>query len=351
MKIDNKKHANIPIFIPHEGCPNGCVFCNQKKITGTDGCADRDIRPEIDAALQTISSDVKDVEIAFFGGSFTGIDKGVMERLLQDAFSYVEKGLVSSVRLSTRPDYISGDILTTLKKYGVRHIELGIQSADDTVLFASKRGHTVQKTLDACRMITESGFILGGQMMIGLPGSTPEKEIATARFICDMGAREARIYPTVVFRDTELCDMAKDGSYIPLDIADAVKRTAACYRIFLDAGVTVLRVGLQASESLSDENEVYGGANHPALGEMCVSAVYLDIIKEEVSEILSESRGKDTLVIECADGECSKVAGHKKANKQELFSFLSENGVNIKNIKTVGKKDILPFRIKAYFSD
>ncbi len=351
MNTENKKHANIPIFIPHEGCPNGCVFCNQKKITGTDGCADRDIRPEIDAALETLSSDVKDVEIAFFGGSFTGIDRGVMERLLRDAFSYVEKGLVSSVRLSTRPDYISYDILSTLKKYGVRHIELGIQSADDKVLLASKRGHTVQKTLEACKTITENGFILGGQMMIGLPGSTPEAEMATAKFICNMGAKEARIYPTVVFRDTELCNMAKNGRYTPLDIADAIKRSAACYRIFLDAGVHVLRVGLQASESLSDENEVYGGANHPALGEMCVSAVYLDIIREELSKILPESYGKRSLIIECADGECSKVAGHKKANKQELFSFLSENGVNIKNIKTVGKKDILPYRIKAYFSD
>lgn len=351
MSSENKKHANIPIFIPHEGCPNGCVFCNQKKITGQDGCADRDIRTEIDSALSTMPQGVLEVEIAFFGGSFTGIDKAVMERLLSDAFSYVEKGLVSSIRLSTRPDYISPEILDTLKRYGVKHIELGIQSADDKVLLASKRGHTAKAVEDACRMITERGFILGGQMMIGLPGSDAESEEKTARLICALGASEARIYPTVVFRDTELCEMAKCGTYTPLCVEDAVKRAATCYRIFLESGVKVLRVGLQSSESLSDENEVFGGANHPALGEMCVSAVYFDIIKDEVQKHLHDAQGKSTLVIECAAGEQSKVAGHKKANKKELFEFLCSNGINLKNIKTVGRNDILPYCVRTYFSD
>jgi histone acetyltransferase (RNA polymerase elongator complex component) len=350
MKTENKKHVNIPIFIPHEGCPNGCVFCNQKKITGKSTNADRDIRPEIDEAISTIDLSSTDAEIAFFGGSFTGIDRDLMERLLKDAFSYVEKGLVSSLRLSTRPDYISPEILDILKKYGVKHIELGIQSADDKVLSASKRGHTAETVKKACKMITGAGFVLGGQMMIGLPGSTCRSEEETARLICDLGAGEARIYPTVVFHDTELCEMAKRNEYSPLDLEDAVKRTARCYKIFLDAGVRVLRVGLQSSENLSDENEVFGGANHPALGEMCLSQVYLEIIKDELSKTIPRKTG-DVLVIECAKAELSKVAGHKKANKKALFSYLDEKGIKIKDIKTVGAEDIPPYRVRTYFSD
>ena len=351
MKTDIKKHANIPIFIPHEGCPNGCVFCNQKKITGQCGGSKRDIRPEIENALLTIDTSSTDAEIAFFGGSFTGIDKDDMERLLKDAFSYVEKGLVSSVRISTRPDYITPEILETLKKYGVLHIELGIQSADDGVLLASKRGHTADTAKNACRMIIDAGFILGGQMMIGLPSSTPEAEEKTARMICECGAKEARIYPTVVFCETELCEMAKRGEYIPLNIGDAVKRSAKCFKIFLENGVKVLRVGLQSSENLSSEREVFGGANHPALGEMCISAVYLEIIKEEILKNPESSKGKNTLVIECAKSEQSKVAGHKKANKNELISFLDGMGIKIKNIKTAGVDDISPYRVRTYFSD
>lgn len=351
MKTEIKKHANIPVFIPHEGCPNGCVFCNQKKITGQCGGSKRDIKPEIERALSTIDTKSTDVEIAFFGGSFTGIDKDDMERLLKDAFSYVEKGLVSSVRISTRPDYITPEILEILKKYGVLHIELGIQSADDTVLVASKRGHTSETAKNACRMITDAGFVLGGQMMIGLPMSTPEAEQETARMICDCGAKEARIYPTVVFHETELCEMAKRGEYTPLDIRDAVERTAKCFKIFLENGVKVLRVGLQSSENLSDEAEVFGGANHPALGEMCISAVYLEIIKEELLKKLDDANGKNTLVIECAVSEKSKVSGHKKANKEKLISYLSDIGIKIKNIKTMGVYDISPYCVRVYFSD
>jgi len=351
MKTETRKHANIPIFIPHEGCPNGCVFCNQKKITGSCGGAKRDIKPEIEKALSTIDTNFTDAEIAFFGGSFTGIDKNDMERLLKDAFSYVEKGLVSSVRISTRPDYITPEILETLKKYGVLHIELGIQSADDKVLLASKRGHTSETARNACRMINDAGFVLLGQMMVGLPLSTPEAEEETARMICRCGAKEARIYPTVVFHETELCGMAKRGEYTPLDIGDAVERCARCFKIFLENGVKVLRVGLQSSESLSDEAEVFGGANHPALGEMCISAVYLEIIKEELLNKLDDANGKNTLVIECATSEQSKVSGHKKVNKQRLISYLSDMGIKIKNIKTVGVCDMSPYRVRTYFSD
>ncbi|MBR5528680.1 MAG: radical SAM protein [Clostridia bacterium] len=328
-----KKHANIPIFIPHEGCPNDCVFCNQRKITGTTLPADRDIRPEIEEALCTIDPDIYDTEIAFFGGSFTGICRSTMERLLADAYEYVKCGKVRTIRLSTRPDYIDGEILDILSRYGVRHIELGIQSASDKVLSACRRGHTFEQTERACRLINERGFILGGQMMTGLPSSTPGDEIYTAREICRLGAKETRIYPTVVFRETELCNMAQNGEYLPLTIGDAVSRTAECLKIFIRNGVKVLRVGLQSGENLSDPNEVFAGANHPALGELCESAVYLDLIKEKITQLGSVPQDAKTLTVFAPCGETSKISGQKKHNKNEISRILSEMGCRNINIK------------------
>lgn len=333
MNNIKKRHANIPVFIPHEGCPNDCVFCNQRKITGTALPADRDIRPEIDAALATIDPAVYDTEIAFFGGSFTGICRQTMEKLLCTAHEYIKAGKVSTIRLSTRPDYIDGEILDILSAYGVKHIELGIQSASDKVLAASRRGHTFADTVRACGLITSRGFVLGGQMMTGLPCSSPEDELFTAQEICRLGAKEARIYPTVVFHDTELCNMAQNGKYIPLSVENAVQRTSECLKVFIKNNVKVLRVGLQSSENLSNPDEVFAGAVHPALGELCDSRIYLDIIKEKILQALPVAKGAKNLVIYAPSGEISKVAGHKKTNKTEISRFLHELGFENINIK------------------
>ncbi len=339
-----KKHANIPIFIAHEGCGNSCVFCNQKKITGTSLPADRNIAPEIEKALCTLGDDVE-TEIAFFGGSFTGIDRALMTRLLSDAYKYIADGRVKSIRLSTRPDYIDEEILDILASYGVRNIELGIQSASDKVLELSKRGHTFETTKRACRMITERGFVLGGQMMIGLPGSTAEDEILTAREICRLGAKEARIYPTVVFYDTELCDMTRSGKYLPLAVEQAVERTAQVYKIFLENGVKVLRIGLQSSENLSDDSQVYAGANHPALGELCESRVYLELIAQSIKK-LARNGNERTLVIKCHSGELSKVIGHKKENKQKIAELVG-HGIEIKVVGGLREK----YTVETEFTD
>ena len=260
-------HRNIPIFIPHMGCPNQCVFCNQRSISGCHIFREDSVQEQIEEALSTLP-DGTDVEIAFFGGSFTGIDRDLMLRLLDVVQSYVDAGRVSGIRLSTRPDYINDEILRILSRYGVRVIELGLQSMDDGVLLASKRGHTANQAEQACRAVTQAGFSLVGQMMIGLPNSTLEKELETAKKICALGASAARIYPTVVFYDTPLCEMVKDGSYTPLTIDGAVLRSAKVLRIFEEHGIPCIRIGLCAGEELTSPDTVMAGPNHPALGEL-----------------------------------------------------------------------------------
>ena len=313
------RHANIPIFIPHLGCPNACVFCNQRTISGVESFSYKDVVRQIDDALCTLSSD-DTVELAYFGGSFTGIDRDLMIELLDIGKRYIDSGKIDAIRCSTRPDYINEEILDILAEYGVKTIELGLQSYSDCVLDICKRGHSSFDEQNACRLIVERGFELVGQMMIGLPGSTIADELETARFIVSVGAKAARIYPTVVFRETELYNMTLRGEYIPLSPEDAVERSAAVMDILEDAGIRVIRVGLCSSENLASTDKYYAGPNHPALGEMVFGALFLGKIKRKLS--LCEHKYKD-ITIYVAPGCVSKAIGHGGVNKAKLIKEFS----------------------------
>ncbi len=330
------EHANIPIFIPHLGCPNECVFCNQRTISGHADFDPSTVRAEIETALSTLGG--REAEIAFFGGSFTGIDRDLMIYLLELAQEYVDAGRVSGIRLSTRPDYINTDILATLSRYTVAAVELGIQSTSDAVLWASRRGHTAEQSERACREIVGAGFDLVGQMMIGLPSADAESELETARSIVKWGAVAARVYPTVVFRRTELCRMSELGSYTPLDTETAVRRTASVLDVFDKSSVKVIRVGLCAGENLSSESEVAGGANHPAIGELAMSELYLRRLSDAIEN--GNFVGK-RLTLSVAVGSTSKAVGQKRRN---IDALREKYGVNI--VKILEKNEIFGYNVK-----
>ncbi len=307
-------HRNVPVFIPHLGCPNQCVFCNQRSISGCHTFCEEHVTEQIEQTLSTISPK-DEAEIAFFGGSFTGIDRDLMLRLLEIGEQYVRQGRVTGIRLSTRPDYISSGILEILSRYSVRVIELGLQSMDDGVLRACQRGHTAEQSERACRMVTEHGFSLVGQMMIGLPTASAESEIETAERICKLGASAARIYPTVVFYGTPLCDMVKTGAYQPLSLDEAVRRSAAVLRTLQKYHVPCIRIGLCAGEELTSPQSVMAGPNHPALGEMVLGeCAYLELLS-----ILERSDmfGK-RLILRVPAGRVSQVVGQHRCNLARL---------------------------------
>ncbi len=343
-----KKHANIPIFIPHLGCPNDCVFCNQRSISGHMSFDESKVRFEIEEALSSIEKigEIEEVEIAFFGGSFTGIDRSLMVYLLETAHEYITAGRVDSIRLSTRPDYISEEILDILEKYGVRTIELGLQSMCDDVLLKSKRGHDSICAERACRMIKERSFSLIGQMMIGLPGSDAQKELETARKICSLGADGARIYPTVIFYNTELCEMAKRGEYQPLTNEDAVMRSKEVIKLLDKNGVPCIRVGLCASENLSSDEEVYGGANHSAIGELSMGEVFYDKMCALLEDLSDE--GEKNIVFFVPKGAISKAVGQKKRNINRIKDkyFVKKH---IKSVKILEKNELIGYNIKMEF--
>ena len=335
-----KKHVNIPIFIPHIGCPNLCTFCNQRTISGTQHFDEASVDTIISDALSTVDEKTE-CEIAFFGGSFTGIDRELMLRLLRCAYKYIESGRVKSIRCSTRPDYIDKEVLDILKRYGVKTVELGIQSISDRVLAATKRGHTFLDTERAVMLVVENGFELVGQMMIGLPSSTPEDELATAEFIVNSGAKGARIYPTVVFFGTELCDMAVRGEYTPLDLEGAVKRSSSVLRVFNEGRVEVIRIGLCASESLSDTSTCYAGPNHSALGELVMGELYFENIINKINNECSKSDATPTITVLVPRGAVSKACGHGRINIKRLTELYGFKDVVIRE-----DSSLMPYEVR-----
>lgn len=333
-----KKHANIPVFIPHLGCPNQCVFCNQRYISSVAEFDISNVRDTIDSALSTIDPNNTETEIAFFGGSFTGIDRTLMIALLDIAEDYVSRGSVSCIRLSTRPDYIDDERLCILSHYHVRTIELGMQSASDRVLALSKRGHSADASRNAAQLVRGAGFDLVGQMMIGLPGATIEDEIATAKMIVECGASSARIYPAIVFKNTELDDMYRAGSYAPLSIEEAVSRTKEVYRIFLREGVSVIRVGLCSSENLSSEDTYSAGPNHVAIGELVESSIYFDVID---SALRNQSIDGEHLRVVVNNKDVSKASGQNRYNKLALASKY-----HLKSVKIIGDSNLPRYKVK-----
>ena len=319
------RHVNVPVFIPHLGCPNQCVFCNQRSISEHQDFSEESVRDEIEQVLSTLSPE-DEAEIAFFGGSFTGIERALMCRLLDLAQTYVKEGRVDSIRLSTRPDYINDEILSILSRYSVKTIELGLQSMDDAVLLSCRRGHTAAQAEDACRAVVKAGFSLVGQMMIGLPGATPESEIKTAQKICELGASAVRIYPTVVFYDTPLCEMAQHGLYAPLTVEEAVERTAPVLQIFRARALPCIRVGLCATESLTSPDAVYAGPNHPALGEMILGECLYQKVKEKVLQADLAEKG---IILEVPPKELSATVGQHRRNVEKLQR---ETGVTVHRV-------------------
>lgn len=317
-----KKHKNIPIFIPHEGCPNCCVFCSQRKITGVKDTATalsdelKRCKAIIDEATKTIAN-ASSTEIAFFGGSFTAIDETRMTELLKLGYEYIENGKVSGIRLSTRPDFIDEHKLNILKRYGVKTIELGVQSMSDRVLLACKRGHTADDSRKSGRLIVKHGFEYVGQMMIGLPESTLESELLTAKEIIESGAKFSRIYPTITIEGTELYQMYLDGSYVPLTLDEAVERSSRVLELFLENGVKVLRIGLQSSEEM-EKNPFY----HSAFGELAWGELYYRKMRKLLKEVKS-----DSVLFTVESSQVSKAVGQKRKN---ILKLERESGKRIK---------------------
>lgn len=330
------KHSNVAIFIPHEGCPNQCSFCNQKKITGKNiAPTPNEVIAILEKAAKNIDRNSKDTQIAFFGGSFTSIDKNYMEDLLKVASKFVIDKKFSGIRISSRPDAINLKILDLLKNYQVKAIELGAQSMCDDVLKANSRGHTSFDVICASRLIKNAKIELGLQMMTGLYKSSTQKDFYTAKEILKLNPDTVRIYPTVVMKDTKLEKLYKSGDYLPPSFEDTVKLCAGLLVLFEQENhIPVIRLGLHDEKILRDN--IVAGVFHPAFSEICRSHVFFNSILKHI-KIHKILPGDITVKINpvCV----SQFIGQKKVNLK-IFFELGYN-INLKQDKLIKPNEFL----------
>ncbi|WP_124101208.1 radical SAM protein [Ruminococcus sp. Marseille-P6503] len=314
-------HSNISIFIPHVGCPHMCAFCNQRTISGEqDIPRAEDVIRICSQALNEVS-DLNNSEIAFFGGSFTAIEREYMLELLEAAHEFVGAGKFKGIRISTRPDYIDGEILDILRHYGVTAIELGAQSMRNHVLKANERGHTAEDVYRASELIKKRGFELGLQIMTGLYRSKYADDLKTMYRVIKIAPSTVRIYPTVILKGTKLAELYDEGLYKPISFERMIELCARMLEEFDANNIRVIRCGLHSSDNIKGSK--VGGFYHPAFKELCESEIFrrkieTEILKSNLNKTVWEcvkSRFKP-YVIAVNPLSISKAVGHKKCNSE-----------------------------------
>lgn len=326
-----KKNYTIPIFTPEKACPFRCIYCNQYSI------ANKTKAPTIEEVKATLEKYLKTFppygtkRVGFFGGNFTGMPIEEQNQYLETVLPYVKSGEIESIMLSTRPDYISEEILINLKKYHVETIELGVQSLDPEVLIKSGRGHNTDVVKKSATLISKNGFKLGLQMMIGLPGDTLEKSMKTAQEIIDLGAHCTRIYPTLVIQDTLLETIYKSGEYTPLSLEQAVEWSKHIIKLFIENKVTILRIGLHPSEGLINGNSLVAGPFHVSFKELVLSALWKEIIEKK---LFKKNLASGKLTIEVPEKSINAAIGYKSVNKKEWLQRFKTVSFRINNTLT-----------------
>lgn len=319
-----KRHYIIPIFVPDEGCPHRCVFCNQNRITGSEELMNVEIAKDIiEEHLKTIERDGSIVEVSFFGGTFTAISEDRQKKLLSLAKEYKDKGLIDYIHLSTRPDAISEHILSYLKEYGVNIIELGVQSLNVEVLEASGRGHSIEDVYKASKLIKEWGFVLGHQLMLGLPKDTFERDRESVRASILMEPDIARIYPALVIKDTPMELMYERGVYTPYTLEEGVSISLELLREYEKNNVKVIRVGLQPTENINTGKDLVAGPFHPAFRELVESKD----INNKIYEFLKDKN--DDVIIKISNRDVSKLYSNKKRYFYDMKEKLPNIGIKV----------------------
>lgn len=324
------KHRTIPIFVPEVSCPNQCIYCNQRVISGQQHMpTDEEITATIERYSSTFEAGTH-VELAFFGGNFTGIPMSEQQRLFDLVRPYCQRIGVQGIRLSTRPDYISDDKVDFLKDNGVTTVELGVQSLDDEVLARIHRGYTAETVERASAIIQKRDIEVGMQMMLGLPGDTAEKSLHTARRIIDLGATNTRIYPTLVVARTLLARWYEQGKYHPLTLQEAVNQCKDILYLFETNNITVLRVGLHPTEGFISHTDYLAGPFHVAFKEMVQTEIWHDIFSKA-------SLPTDNLVITVPERQLNAAVGHRGKNKNFLLS-------HCKSVKFTTSSELPPYK-------
>ncbi|HOV11218.1 MAG TPA: radical SAM protein [Bacteroidales bacterium] len=316
-------HFNIPIFIPHLGCPFQCIYCNQKYISGIKNPPDlAEVHAIIRQKLSTINGQGARVEVAFFGGSFTCLSLEEQRNYLEAVQPYIAENKINGIRISTRPDFIDDEKLQMLKKFQVQTIELGVQSMNDSTLKKIHRGHNAADVRNAANMIKKHGIALGIQTMVGLPGEDSAMELNTAREVIAMQPDCMRIYPLLVLQDTNLEQWHARGKYMPLALPEAVERVAAILEMYIANDINVIKVGLHPSDEYAPGGKLVAGPFHPSFREMAMTIVWK---RNFVQHLLpgQKAGSQQDIIIMVADSQYNYAIGYKSENKDYLKQYFN----------------------------
>ncbi|MEN8906551.1 MAG: radical SAM protein [Clostridiales bacterium] len=324
-----KKNIIIPIFIPHKGCLFDCIYCNQKSISGEiNEITVKEIEGKINKYLELIDNDRRVVDVAFYGGSFTGLEKKEQIKYLDCVNKYVLEKKIDGIRISTRPDYIDNNKLDLLKNYKIKLIELGVQSLDNEVLNLSKRGHDIKSVYNAIKMIKLYNIKFGIQTMIGLLGDNEEKALKTAKEVVKMNPDTVRIYPTLVIKGTYLEKLYLRGEYNPLSLESAIDITSKLLDLYNTNNINVIRVGLQPTENISEGKDLISGPFHPAFRYLVESKLLYERLVKSLKDM--NIKKNDSIQINTNKKNISLIVGMKKKNKKSIKEKFKLNDVIIK---------------------
>jgi histone acetyltransferase (RNA polymerase elongator complex component) len=329
------KHFNIPIFIPHLGCPYECIYCNQKIIAAQHSI------PSVGEVVQTIERYLLTIppsghiEVAFFGGSFTAVPRELQEAYLRTVGPFLQSGRVRSIRVSTRPDCIDEPALELLARYGVKCVELGVQSLIDKVLMASSRSYHPEDVFKSAALVKSCGLELGIQLMIGLPQDSREDDLETTRQVITLAPDSVRIYPTLAISGTTLADMWAQGQYVPLNLTEAVSICSDMFRLFQQAGIKVIRMGLHPGEELNKEGIIKAGPFHPSFGELVEQAVFKEQMQQALMKYNSTRKKVRSIRLYVHPQDISKAVGQKRSNILALCRHF-----DLVQVKTIATPDL-----------
>lgn len=329
LKKTTAKPLIIPIFVMNSGCPHRCIFCNQKIAAGNhpQKLNKEYFKNEVNSYLGWNKDKSRLVEIAFYGGSFTGIEKVYQEHLLSWAQSYLQAGLVHAIRVSTRPDYIDEGILARLKRYGVTTVEIGAQSFIDDVLQFAQRGHNGADTIKAIRLLKEDNFQTSLHLMAGLPKDTKNGFVYSLEKTIELKPDMVRIHPVVVFRGTALAAEFKEGNYQPLPLAEAVSLCALAWEKLSAAGIRVIRTGLHKTEEMENDDAVLAGPLHPAFGSLVLAAIYYDKTRQLLEQIPGETR---EISFKLHNSDVSSFRGPRSNNIAAIKKLCPQAVINVR---------------------
>jgi histone acetyltransferase (RNA polymerase elongator complex component) len=327
----------IPFFIPHSGCPHQCVFCNQKNITGQSKPIAPSAIPQRITEYLAISSSNTPPQVAFYGGSFTALPFETQKAYLLAVQPFITASKIGSIRLSTRPDCITSEVLALLKEYHVNTIELGAQSMDDAVLTRSGRGHSAADTVNAVHLIKSHDFLIGLQLMPGLPGDSADSFMKTTDTVIALKPDFVRIYPSLVIKDTPLEDLYTSGRYMPLSLDDAVLLCRTALERFQVAGIDVIRIGLQPTEELEKPGMIIAGPYHPAFRQLVESSILLD----KMRSMLRNHAGKTgSVIFQVNPKDLSAAIGQKRSHIELLKKEFELQEVRIVEDDAIPRKGL-----------